>query len=136
MEIKILPQDTRALRTEAGQIAKRYNPNAFIALEGDKVIIIEDVPANDKKTKFYRLEYRSNPEGTEAEAYCLHNPYGDNPYSFRESHLRDDGWLCLARGEKWPLDFVIERARFWCLCYSYMREHGLEALKNIVPEWG
>lgn len=132
----VLPQDSRALMTKAGQIMKRYNPNACIAIEGDRVIMIEDISANEEKTMFYRLEYRSNPQGTEAEAFLLYNPFGDNPFSFEESHLRNDGWLCLAKGNKWPLEFVIQRARFWCHCYTYLRQHGLEALRRIVPEWG
>lgn len=119
-------------RTDADAIMHRLNPQAVHAQERGKMIFIEDV--KDPDGRLYRVEYQSDSRGRNAQAYCRYNPWGGNPYSAPQSHLFDDGKICLGSGT-FNLEEVVGRSRSWCTAYSFMREHGYEATCRVMPEW-
>ena len=95
----------------------------------------------DPNGRRYQIEYRCDYYGNRATAWLRSNPWGSNPYSYSESHLGPDGLICIGRdlyrdSSPYNLSFAVPRARFWCLGYSYLREHGLAETRRQMPEWG
>lgn len=124
---------------QAVQIMNRLNTNALHSQEGGSEIFIEDL--RDPDGRWYRVEYRCQTDGTRANAWLLHNPWGSNPFSYEDSHLGSDGFVCVARGadhnnSPFNLEYVVKRTRFWCTGYSFMREHGVARTRELIPEWG
>ena len=123
----------------AHEMMGELNPNALHGREGDWEIFIEDI--KDPDGRWYRVEYRSKDDGSKANAYLLYNPWGDNPFSYGESHVRNsDGLICLGPGvhaddSPYDLNFAVPRTRFWCTGYSYMREHGYPSAKADIDGW-
>lgn len=122
----------------AEQIMRSLNPHAPVWREGNRVVVIEDV--GDPDGRWYRVEYRCADNGSNATAWLLHNPWGDNPFSYPQSHLRNDGFICYAGrlhdgNSPYRLDFAIKRTRLWCVGYSYLREHGYQATCAVLPDW-
>lgn len=114
----------------------QINRNALHAEENGKHIFIED--HTDPDGRMYRLEYQCDRDGRNAEAFCLHNPWGGNPFDMSQSHIRNtDGWLCLRSHVAPALDLAsaVKRARFWCTGFSYLQEHGYQATCRDIPEW-
>lgn len=115
------------------------NPNALHGYENGKEIYIEDV--SDSDGRLYRIEYRCATDGTNANAWCLYNPWGDNPFTYDHSHLSAEGLLCVGPevsqdASPYDLDFVVRRSRTWCDAYSFLREHGYAETCRVMPEWG
>jgi hypothetical protein len=110
------PRAPRAL-----DIMRRLNRHAIWSREGGREVFIED--HRDPDGRWYRLEYQSDSQGRNAVAYCRYNPWGTNTYGVHQSHLFPDGRICLGNGE-FNLEAAVQRARFWCTAYSYLREHG------------
>lgn len=116
--------------SRAFQMMKSANPNALIGPDYDgSVAMIED--HTDPDGRMYRIELKSTPDACHAIAYCRYNPWGNNPYSYPDSHLKDNGFICLCQNatetlSNSPINLkdAISRARFWCTGYSYLREHG------------
>lgn len=123
---------------QAAATMQQLNPHAVHAHEGGREVFIEDV--SDPDGRMYRVEYQCDAHGRKAIAYCRHNPWGNNPHSYHEAHLRGDGFLCIGPGvhdceSPYDLEYAVRRARFWCGAYSYFREHGLAETKRVLPEW-
>jgi hypothetical protein len=112
---------------------QELNPRAFAAIEGDKECYIEDV--RDDDGRWYRLEYRVDPSGRRALAYCLFNPWPPASIPITDSHLMSDNSICTSaaahRGGD-DLAFTVARARFWCNGYSFLREHGINETRRIL----
>ena len=122
----------------AQDIMQRLNRHAVASAENHQQIFIEDW--RDSDGRCYRVEYRCQPDGSQANAWVLSNPWGTNPYSYEHSHLATDGLLCIGgqttrEHSHYQLDFVVRRTRFWCTGYSYLREHGYTQTKRDIPEW-
>lgn len=114
------------------------NPNAFQGEEGAEQIFIEDITDADRRV--FRVEYRCNDDGRNATAYLLYDPWSGNPYPYEDSHLGDDGFICIGKHvghtrSPYNLDFAVRRVRFWCNGYSFLQEHGIEATRRLLPEW-
>jgi len=123
----------------ATEIMQRFNPHVLAGEDNQQQIFIEDW--KDADSRWYRLEYRCQLDGRGASGWLLHNPWGTNPYSYEQSHLAGDGFICVAdaasrENSPYDLDFVVRRARFWCTGYSYLREQGYAQTCRDVPEWG
>jgi hypothetical protein len=102
---------------------RESNPHALWARENNREIFVEDV--TDPDGRMYRLEIRCDADGRNAEAYCLHNPWGRNTYSVSESHIFDSGLLCLGpHGRAISFKDAVARARYWATAYSCLRETG------------
>lgn len=115
------------------------NRSALHGREGGKEVFIEDV--RDPDGRLYRVEYQCEADGSNAVAFCRFNPWADNPYSYDQSHLGGDGFICYAKPldrnrSGYDLDYVVKRVRTWCVGYSFMREHGYRATLAQMPEWG
>jgi hypothetical protein len=115
------------------------NRDALHGRDRGKEIFIEDV--RDPDGRWYRIEYQCESDGSNAVAFCRSNPWGRNPYSYTQSHLGSDGFICyadpLVRDRSgYDLDYVVKRVRTWCVGYSFMREHGFRATCAQMPEWG
>jgi len=113
------------------QIALQTNPNALIGKEDNHIIIIEDI--DDTDNRIYRIEYQSNSEGTKAIAYCLSNPHGgtNGGVDYPTGHVDSDGLLCLGgdssrtvETSNYSLDFVMKRAKYWCIAFSVLKQTG------------
>jgi hypothetical protein len=113
------------------------NPRAFAARDGRKDVFIEDV--HDADGRWYRLEYRCNPSGKRALAYCLADPWPAEDIAMTDSHLMDDRSICTSAqahlgGD--DLAYTVARARFWCDGYSFLREHGIRATRQVLgSDW-
>jgi hypothetical protein len=109
---------------------RRLNANALAAFENGKEIFIEDVADSD--ARLYRIEYRCNPDGNSALAYCLYSPWLPPPYDMLKTHLMNDRSICTTtqahRGGD-NLERTVQRARLWCEGYSCLCEHGYEATR-------
>jgi hypothetical protein len=122
----------------ARETMNELNPNALHAQEGAKEVFIEDV--QDPDGRWYRIEYQCNPDGTNARAKVAYNPWGSNTYSYLQSHLSSSGDICLGTGmtstsSPYDLKFAVQRARFWCTGYSFLRENGYDRTRHMIPEW-
>lgn len=113
----------------ASQIMKQMNSNALVVLENGIICMVEDLTDPDKR--MYRIEIQSTPDGAHAVAYCRYNPWGNNPFDYRTSHMAEDGFLCITAGTDRsvttsPINVkdAILRARYWCTAYSVLRETG------------
>jgi len=117
--------------TEAERIARRYNANALVTMEDGHVVMLEH--HSDPDERMYTMEYQSTPDGRHAIAWCRFNPWGgkNGGESYSEGHVDDEGCLCL--GSKhfstveysdYPLEVVIQRARYWCTAFSVLKETG------------
>lgn len=122
----------------AESIMTRLNPHILSAEEDDRLVFIEDV--TDPDGRFYRVEYRCDDDGGNATAYCLYNPWGSNPYDYYESHLSDDGLICVGPDlhrdwSPYDLEFTVLRARFWCAGFSFLMEHDYDTTCRMIPDW-
>lgn len=118
---------------KALKIMKELNANAVIGRENDYACMVEDV--RDPDGRWYRMEYRSNADGTRAAAYCRYNPWGgavNGGASYHEGHVRFDGFICLGVGvtddlktSRFDLKTAVLRGRYWCTCFSVYKETGL-----------
>jgi len=114
------------------QVYRRFNATDPIYEERGALVLIEKWADPDGRR--YRLEYRSVPDAAKAVAICLHNPWGgrNGGEDYHVGHVAEDGFICLRSGygnrtlsgSPVDLEFVILRARFWCACFSYLKEHG------------
>ncbi len=123
----------------AQQMMAELNSNALYGQENGNEIFIEDV--QDPDGRWYRIEYQCKADGSNARARVLHNPWGSNSYSYSQSHLNSQGDICLGSGmgsttSPYDLAFAVERARFWCTGYSFLRENGYRRTCELIPEWG
>lgn len=107
-------------RTTAETIMRGLNPHALCGIEGAEIVFIEDHA--DPDSRLYRLEYRSNPGGTQATAWCRYLPWPPRSYGIHQCHLFGSGQICIG-GPSTDLRAIVLRARFWTTCYSYLREH-------------
>jgi hypothetical protein len=128
----------RTAEMSASSIMNRLNANALRHRSWNRDHFIEDV--RDPDGRWYRIEYICDHDGCNVVAFCRFNPWGANPYSYHQSHLRSDGFICYAGGlhsnrSPYNLDYAVERVRFWCTGYSYLREHGYAATCRDIPEW-
>jgi hypothetical protein len=124
---------------KAEEIMSQLNSSALASEENGLKVFVEDI--QDPDGRWYRVEYRCRADGSGANAWCLYNPWGSNPYNYRESHLSSDGLLCLgtathSSASPYSIDYVVARSRFWCTGYSFLREHGYSATCRAIPEWG
>ena len=89
----------------------------------------------DPDGREYELHYHTNCDGTNANAYCISNPWDSTNRSagtdYFSSHIDNDGFLCLAENscratEESPygLEYAILRARFWAVGFSSFMETG------------
>lgn len=124
-------------------IIAQMNPNAFCDQENGRDVFIEDYPVDDR---WYRIEYRCLPNGENASAWLLCNPWAEHQvrrgldFTYSESHLRNDGLICIAAdydpdASPYNLEFAIRRARFWATGFSFLIEHSYEATCEAIPEW-
>ncbi|HMJ75676.1 MAG TPA: hypothetical protein VK507_06870 [Iamia sp.] len=131
MTVRGIHHPSSALRT-----MRVRNPNAMAAMEGDKECFLEDVQVDGR---WFRLEYQCHPDGSNALAFCRHNPWGPDSLSILDSHLMGDGSICTsarahAGGD--DLAFTIDRARFWCVGYAFLRQHGIAETRRVLgPDW-
>lgn len=117
----------------AMQIMRRLNPNALVAMENGREVFIEDV--SDPDGNLFRLEYRVDPTGDNALAYCLYSPHPKPQYQVTQTHLMSDGSICTTANAHTvgdPLEHTVMRARFWCTAYSFLCQHGLEATRAAL----
>lgn len=112
----------KAGRNYAIGIMTDLNPHALCSLEGNRLIAIEDVEVGDG-TSWFRLEYQSDMNGQNAMAWCRYTPYSPQAFSVHQSHIYADGRLCLGTAS-YDLKAVVLRARYWCLGFCYLRQHG------------
>lgn len=122
--------------SEAMRIMRSLNPNALVGLEDGKEVFIEDV--RDPDGRWYRLEYQVNRDGHGALAFCRYNPWPPPPYRFTDTHLMPDNSICTsdrAHTGGDGLEYTVRRARLWCVGYSFLCEHGLEALRSVMEDW-
>lgn len=122
----------------AREMMDQFNPAAAHATVDGTEIFIEDV--RDPDGRWYRIEYQCSPDGSNAIAFCRHNPWEDDPFGYERSHLSDDGFICYATSlsrETSPYDlaYAVPRCRLWANGYSFMHEHGYEETCRIIPEW-
>ncbi len=111
---------------DAYDILGRMNPNALIGFENGHVCAIED--HTDPDGRMFRLEYQSTPDGRHAIAWCRNSPWGSNT----DVHTTNDGLICVGPGahdtdparSSYDLEYVIARARFWCVGVSVVHEGG------------
>jgi len=117
--------------SQAEAIMRQNNPNALVGIEGDEVIIIEDV--SDPDGRLYRLEYQCTPDARKAVAICLSNPWGgvNAGTSYWETHVDDEGFICVGsssikhlENSPYDLEYVVARARYWCTAFSVFMEQG------------
>lgn len=117
----------------AEEIMRAENPNGLIGVDEDgATVMIEDV--GDPDGRLYRMEYRSAADGSQAVAYCRHNPWGgfNGGEPYETSHVDANGFICVGpdhsghaiAGSPYDLTFVIRRARFWCAAFSVLKETG------------
>jgi hypothetical protein len=111
------------------------NPNAFVALENDELVAIEDCWDCAEDGRMFRLEYHSTLDGSRAVAFCRSNPWNRQDVQAGQGvvqcHVFDDGLLCLghdhartARQSPRNLRDTVLRARFWCTGFSVLMETG------------
>lgn len=122
----------------ASQIMQQLNQNALHAREDGWDVFIEDV--KDPDGRWYRLEYRCKPDGSSATAWVRHNPWVNNPFSYGEAHLSSSNEICIGSGvsgndSPYGLGYTVKRARFWCMGYSFLREHGLSEARRQIAGW-
>lgn len=124
-------------RTAAREVMYRLNPRALVWEEDGEDCFLEDV--EDADGRMYRLEYRCNPAGHSALAYCLSHPWPRASIPITDSHLMSNKSICTsARAHQGgdDLEFTVLRARFWCTGYSFLREHGIAATRAaLAGEW-
>ena len=123
---------------QASDIMRGLNPQALQSRESGHEVFIEDV--KDPDDRWYRIEYRCRPDGSNAMAWLIYSPWNANPFPYTQSHLGSDNFICVGPGlshtsSPYDLDYVVKRARFWCAGYSYLREHGFEATCRAIPDW-
>lgn len=118
---------------------RRKLPDASIRVSGRTVIASEwfqDLDGNS-----YRLEYHVADGGEQTKVYCQQRPsfwwlfWKKKDYTLHESHLHEDGLICLGSPNVMPIEDAVERARFWANCYTYLIQHGLVETRRLVPEW-
>ena len=89
----------------------------------------------DPDGREYVLHYYTNNDGSNANAYCIYNPWDCNDRSagtdYFSSHVDKDGFLCLADNScreliesPYNLEYAILRARFWAVGFSCFMETG------------
>ena len=89
----------------------------------------------DPDGREYELHYYTNYDGTNANAYCISNPWDSANRSagtdYFSSHIDADGFLCLAENScrstkesPYGLEYAILRARFWAVGFSSFMETG------------
>lgn len=117
----------------ATSIMQNLNRHAVHGQENGQEVFIEDW--KDPDGRWYRLEYHCQPDGSNAIAYVLSNPWGSNAYTAGQSHMFSDGRICIGNASSYSLDYVVRRSRFWCTGYSYLREHGHTQATRDIPEW-
>ena len=116
-----VPDHTAHGIVEAQRIMRGLNPNALCGREDGEIVFIEDHA--DPDGRLYRLEYRSNPSGSQATAWCRYKPWPDKSYSVHQCHLFGNGQICLGNSP-YTLNDAVKRTRYWAAAYSYLREHG------------
>jgi hypothetical protein len=116
-----------------------YRQHAIVlgVLAGKNVAhIIFDVKDADGRP--YRLEVQSTPNGRNAIAFVVHNPWttkneGPNAgTSYEDGHVAENGFICLGEhhtsqdllDSPYPVDFALKRAVFWTTLFSYFMETG------------
>ena len=119
--------------TTAESIMMNFNHKALICNEKDYIVMIED--CTDPDGRMYRMEYRSTPDGKQAIAYCLYNPWGNKngDESYSGGHVAEDGFICLGpnhddknlKNSPYDLEYVIRRSRYWCTGFSVLKESGV-----------
>jgi hypothetical protein len=117
--------------SQAIDIMRQFNPNAFIGEENGVLVMIEDV--TDPDYRLYRIEYQSTYDGRHAIAYCRHNPWGtlNGGISYSTGHVGENGILCIgkdhtsaAKSSPYDLATAIQRGRYWCTAFSVLKETG------------
>ena len=123
----------------AAAIMRRLNPNAVGMHQGRNIVFIEDVRDSEEDSRWYRIEYRSNPGGSRAIAICLSNPWckikhrTDITVGTEAScgHVYENGKLCLGdvphmtvEESCYSLEQAVLRARYWAVAFSVLMETG------------
>lgn len=120
--------------TPAEQQFREMNASARITVEPGVISMTEDV--NDSDGRLYRLKIRSTPNGKQAVAWCLSNPWDPRRpnagRSYWDGHVESDGFICLGNGSErrlvaspFTLKFAVLRARYWCTGFSAFMETGV-----------
>ena len=122
-------------RSQSDKIMDELNAHALKGREGNNAIYIEDVWDCEEDARIYRIEYLSTLDGRNAIAYCRSNPWNRSNvtcgYSFSKGHVHEDGFICMGNNysrnpseSQFDLQTTVERARFWCLAFSVLKETG------------
>jgi hypothetical protein len=124
--------------SQAVRIMTELNRNALHGRENGYEVFIEDV--QDPDGRWFRLEYRTREDGTDAHAFCRYHPWGVNRFGYHQSHLREDGFICVGSHlsdeySPYDLEFAVKRARFWAGGFSTLNERGFAETCRLIPEW-
>ncbi|RJU83120.1 MAG: hypothetical protein DWB93_03805 [Candidatus Poseidoniales archaeon] len=123
-------------KSASDKIMHRLNPNALKGRDSSNAVYIEDVWDCEEDARMYRIEYVSTLDGNRAIAFCRSNPWNRSDvncgYSFSTGHVDKDGFICIGNSNydrnvsqsKINLETTVERARFWCLAFSVLKETG------------
>tara|TARA_B100001250_G_scaffold106858_1_gene90063 strand:- start:20 stop:415 length:396 start_codon:yes stop_codon:yes gene_type:complete len=123
-------------KSASDEIMHRLNPNALKGRDPSNAVYIEDVWDCEEDARIYRIEYVSTLDGKRAIAFCRSNPWDISVvncgYSFSTGHVHEDGFICIGNDNysrnvsdsQIDLETTVERARFWCLAFSVLKETG------------
>ncbi|MDA7603584.1 hypothetical protein N8771_03775 [Euryarchaeota archaeon] len=123
-------------KSASDEIMHRLNPNALKGRDPSNAVYIEDVWDCEEDARIYRIEYVSTLDGKCAIAFCRSNPWDISAvncgYSFSTGHVHEDGFICIGNDNysrnvsdsQIDLETTVERARFWCLAFSVLKETG------------
>jgi len=108
---------------------RELNPQMLIAWDGGRICAIED--HTDPDGRMFRLEYETTADGAKAIAWCRHNPWSPGA-PVLEPHTTNGGLICVGpaahttdvNASRHDLEFVVPRARFWCIGVSVFHETG------------
>ena len=123
-------------KSVSDEIMDGLNPNALKGRDSSNAVYMEDVWDCEEDARIYRIEYLSTLDGKRAIAFCRSNPWDRSTvncgYSFSTGHVHEDGFICIGNDNysrnvsdsQIDLETTVERARFWCLAFSVLKETG------------
>lgn len=115
----------------AQTLMKAANKNALIGADNGVEVMIEDHVDSDGR--IYRIEYQSTPDGKHSIAFCRFNPWGalNGGEEYTVGHVDQNGFICVGKqsvkavhASPYDLQYVIQRARYWCTAFSVLKETG------------
>ena len=123
-------------KSVSDEIMDGLNPNALKGRDSSNAVYMDDVWDCEEDARIYRIEYLSTLDGKRAIAFCRSNPWDRSAvncgYSFSTGHVHEDGFICIGNDNysrnvsdsQIDLETTVERARFWCLAFSVLKETG------------